>query len=156
MEKTFFQIPETHCTITLYHFSQKLYDTSTIVCLQGLLNHIKVSVVSIFWLLLLDDEWHQMWYNSILLYLYLEVINYSFSPIFLAPSNQFSASILQKIFFVLSGTIYWLHIILWGGCLKISIIYMHKLSAIQNNKYRMNNMKAKKMRTFFIKWVIVV
>ena len=36
-----------------------------------------------------------MWYNSIQVYFYLEVINYSFSPIFWAPSNQFLASPLQ-------------------------------------------------------------
>ena len=50
MEKDFFQIPETHRTTTLYHFSQRLYDTIKIVyvCLQGLPNHTKVSVVSIF------------------------------------------------------------------------------------------------------------
>jgi hypothetical protein len=40
-----------------------------------------------------------MWYNSIHVYLYLEVINYSFSPIFWAPSHQFSS----KRIFVLSG-----------------------------------------------------
>jgi hypothetical protein len=53
----------------------------------------------LYFLVKLLDEWDQMWYNSIHVYLYLEVINYSFSPIFWVPLNQFSASTLQKDFF---------------------------------------------------------
>jgi hypothetical protein len=105
-----------HRTTPLNHFSQKLYDTMKIVCLQWWPNHTKEWVVSsMFWLKLLGYEWDRMWYNSMHVYLYLEVINYSFSPIFWAPSNQFSASILQKqTSFVLSGLISLLHIIPWG------------------------------------------
>ena len=81
-----------HLATTLNHFSQKLYDTIKIVCLQWWPNHTKEWVVSaIFWLKLLGYEWDRMWHNSIHVYLYLEVMNYSFSPIFWAPSNQFSA-----------------------------------------------------------------
>jgi hypothetical protein len=105
-----------HRTTALNHFSQKLYDTIKIVCLQWWPNYTKERVVSaIFWFKLLGCEWVRMWYNCIHVYLYLEVINYSFSPIFWAPANQFSHSTLQKqTSFVLSGSISLLHIIPWG------------------------------------------
>ena len=105
-----------HRTTALNHFSQKLYDTIKIVCLQWWPNHTKERIVSaICWLKLLGCECDRMWYNSIHAYLYLEVINYSFSPIFWAPSNQFLPSTLQKqTSFVLSGSISLLHIIPWG------------------------------------------
>jgi hypothetical protein len=105
-----------HRTTALNRFSQKLYDTIKIVCLQWWPNYTKERVVfAIFWLKLLGYEWDRMWYNSIHVYLYLEVINYSFSLIFWAPSNQFSHSTLQKhTSFVLSGSISLLHITPWG------------------------------------------
>ena len=48
----------------------------------------------------IDDEWDRMWYNSIQVYLYLEVINSSF---FWAPSNQCLASNLKKGYFCSFG-----------------------------------------------------
>jgi len=66
---------------------------------------ITTTTVPFCFIWLFDGEWNRMWYNSIHVYLYLEVINYSYSPIFWAPSNQLSASTLQKGIFGLSGPI---------------------------------------------------
>ena len=64
-------------------------------------------------------------------YLYLEVINYSFSPIFWAPSHQFSS----KRIFVLSGRYlgctYIYPKVKWNHCMYVQIHMVSCVSAIR-------------------------
>ena len=98
-------IPCTHRTTTLS--KSVWYDHNYMLTRMAESHQSKVYLY--IWLWPIDDECDQMWYNSVHVYLYMEGINYSLSPIFWASSNQFWLTPSTKTFYLFLGSISWLH-----------------------------------------------